>query len=76
MSPLTKQAWRAVQNDDSLLHQVYKAKYFPHSHFFDANLSPNPSYAWRGMWETKGILLMGGRWRIGEGRRETIWQDN
>lgn len=76
MALLTKQAWRIVQNETSLMHQVYKAKYFPNSNFFDAHLGPNLSYAWRGIWETKEILLRGDRWRIGDGSRVRIWQDN
>lgn len=45
ISFLAKQAWRVVQNEESLLHQVYKAKYFLHSHFFYAKLGHNPFYA-------------------------------
>ena len=43
---LAKQGWRLLQNTSSLIHKVYKARYFKNSSF----IGPN--------WE--GILLMHG----------------
>lgn len=41
---LAKQWWKILQNDKNLLHQLYKAGYFPHGHIFDAKLGTNSSW--------------------------------
>lgn len=40
---LAKQGWRILQNENGLLHQIYKARYFPHGTFFESKLGANPS---------------------------------
>lgn len=72
---LVKQGWRVIQNENSLLHRVLKARYFPHSTFFDATLGKSPFYKWRRIWEAKKYLVQGGRWRIGDGSRVRLWKD-
>lgn len=72
---LRNQAWQIIQNVNSLLHKVYKARYFPR-YFFFAKLGTKPSYALRGIWETREHLFRSGRWRIGEGNKVRIWHDN
>ena len=47
LAMLAKQGWRIVQCNDSLLYQCFKARYFPHSSFLEAKVSPNHSYVWR-----------------------------
>jgi len=74
-SLLVKQAWRVLKNEEFLLHQVYKAKYFPHCSFFESKLGFNPSYAWKGIWEARKILLKGYQLRIGNGNTARIWED-
>ena len=41
---LAKQGWRIIQNLNSLLHKVLKAKYFKRSCFMEAQLANNPLY--------------------------------
>lgn len=53
---------------NSLLHKIYKARYFPNGEFFAANLGVNPSHAYRGIWDAKKKDLMRGKiWRIRDG---------
>lgn len=33
---LVKQGWRILKDDQSLLHKIYKARYFPHFSLFDS----------------------------------------
>lgn len=48
---LGKQFWKILTNDSTLLHQVYKAKYFLNTSFMETKLGPNPSYTWRGIFK-------------------------
>lgn len=73
---LVKQGWRFIQNEDSLLHCVFKVKCFPSSHLYDAKLGQNPSNAWRWIWEAKKYLFRGYRWSIGYRSRVRKWQDS
>ena len=41
---LAKQGWRILKNPNSLLHSVFKAKYFAKVSFMDAQLGRSPSY--------------------------------
>lgn len=64
---LAKQGWRIMTHPASLLASVLKVKYFPNSDFLSANLGNNPSYVWKSLWATKGILKQGVCWRVGNG---------
>ncbi|XP_057250760.1 uncharacterized protein LOC130591453 [Beta vulgaris subsp. vulgaris] len=72
---LGKQAWRLATHKGSLIEQVLKAKYYPHSSFMDAELGSNPSYTWRGIWEARWVLRRGVRWRVGDGEKIRVWHD-
>ncbi|XP_042965942.1 uncharacterized protein LOC122299620 [Carya illinoinensis] len=72
---LAKQGWRLVTQSKSLLYQVFKAKYFPKGEFLDSKLGHNPSYAWRGIWETRVFLKQGCQKRVGDGKNIRIWHD-
>ncbi|KAL0388103.1 UNVERIFIED_CONTAM: putative mitochondrial protein [Sesamum radiatum] len=47
---LAKQLWWLLSRPDSLVSKVLKAKYFPRSHLFEAQLGARPSYTWRSIW--------------------------
>lgn len=67
---LAKQAWKLVQQTDSLFYRIYKAKYFPTSTFLDAEMGHNPSYVWRSLLSAREVILAGSKWQVGNG--ETI----
>jgi hypothetical protein len=51
---LARQAWRIMQNSESLSTKFLKAIYFPNGKFLDADLGSKPSQIWRGIldgWE-------------------------
>ena len=72
---LAKQCWRLLKEEDSLLHKVFKAKYFPKCSFLEAYRGANASYTWRSLWGAKSLLREGLQWRIGDGRKMMVWDD-
>ena len=72
---LAKQGWRIIQNPNSLLHRVLKAKYFKSTSFLEAQVGNGPSYTWRSLMEAKSVVERGMRWNIGNGRSIDIWRD-
>ncbi|KAL0390869.1 UNVERIFIED_CONTAM: putative mitochondrial protein [Sesamum calycinum] len=72
---LAKQLWRLLSRPESLVCRVLKAKYFPHTHLFDAQLGTRPSFTWRSIMAAMHLLRSGCRWRIGTGHSVNIWTD-
>ena len=64
---LAKQAWRLLQNKNSLLYRVFKPKFFPHCSIMKATKSQAGSHAWRSILKGKEVLKEGMRWRVGDG---------
>ena len=71
---LAKQAWRLMNNRESLFYKVFKAKFFPHCSILEAQDSASGSYAWRSILRGKDVILEGACWRVGNGRSIKIWQ--
>ena len=72
---LAKQAWRLLHNKDSLLHRVFKSKFFPNCSFMEAPDSSSGSCAWRSILKGREVLARGARWRVGNGKSIKIWDD-
>jgi hypothetical protein len=72
---LAKQGWRIVQDPNSLVSQVLKAKYFPQGSFLLSEVGTRPSFVWRSLLSAKELLMEGLVWRIGDGKSIKIWQD-
>ncbi|GMI66103.1 hypothetical protein HRI_000279600 [Hibiscus trionum] len=72
---LAKQGWQLLTNPDSLISKVLKGRYYPTSNFLNASLGSNPSYTWKSIWCTRGLLEKGYGWRIGDGKSVNIWTD-
>ncbi|KAA3464007.1 reverse transcriptase [Gossypium australe] len=75
LSLLAKQGWRLLLYPDSLVAQVFKAKYFPDSNFLNSRLGNSCSYVWRSIWATKDTLQKGLMWRVGTGQGISISED-
>ncbi|XP_040956169.1 uncharacterized protein [Gossypium hirsutum] len=73
---LAKQGWRLINYPNSLLTRVLKAKYFPNSDFFKAQLGNLPSFTWKSIWAARGLLDNGRCWRVGRGDQISIWGDS
>jgi len=73
---LAKQVWRFHTNPGSLIARCYKAKYYPNTDIFQASIGNNPSYAWRSIQNSVWVIQKGSCWRIGNGNKIRIWEDN
>jgi hypothetical protein len=50
-----------------------KGKYYPRSSILEASCGNRPSYAWRSIQGSCGLLKVGLIWRIGNGNKVKIW---
>jgi ribonuclease HI len=75
LAMIAKQGWNILTKPHSLVAKLYKARYFPNSSLFDAKIGHNPSYAWRGIWKARQILMHGCRWSIGSGDNIRVMND-
>lgn len=72
---LAKQAWRILNNPNSIISRIDKAKYFPSSDFLNSKLGYSPSYAWRSIHSSIEVIKKGTKWRVGNGKLIHIWED-
>jgi hypothetical protein len=70
---LAKQMWRMMQNPESLVGLIMKAKYFPNNSILEAKLGTRPSLVWKSLLASKELLLNGVIWRIGNGKDVRVW---
>ena len=73
---LARQAWRLLQDPNSLSARVLKGRYYPHTDLLEANLGSHPSQVWSSLLELRDILALGLIKRIGSCVNTQIWQDN
>lgn len=59
----------------TLMHQLFRAKYFPNSNFMESMLGPPPSYTWHGILDARLILKEGCWWRVRMGDGINLWSD-
>lgn len=72
---LARQGWRLINDNNSLLSRMLKARYFPRSDFIGAKIGFQPSYAWRSLLRGREILAAGTRWCVGNGTRIRVFGD-
>ncbi|XP_019085523.1 PREDICTED: uncharacterized protein LOC109126439 [Camelina sativa] len=72
---LAKQYWRLFQHPTSLMARVLKGRYFSNKHPLMAKKPYNPSFAWRSIFSTKGLVEHGARWAVGSGNSISVWRD-
>jgi hypothetical protein len=70
---LAKQRWRIIQNLDSLVGSILKAKYFRRRSLLEAQIGSRPSFAWRSLLGATDLLKEGLFWRTGNGKDVKIW---
>jgi hypothetical protein len=73
---LAKQAWRMVTNPGSLCARVLRARYFKEGDFLTARCPKRASYTWRSILHGRELLKEGLIWRIGNGEKVSVWEQN
>lgn len=73
---LTRQAWRILQEPNSLSTQILKDVYYPSVSILDAEVGKHPSQVWQSIVEGRDTLMLGLVKRIGSGEDTNIWLDN
>ena len=72
---LAKQVWRLLHEENSLVHKILKARYFPNGQLMTAALGSKPRFMWRSLWGAWDIIQQGSRWLIGNGEKVRMWED-
>ena len=73
---LAKQGWHLLQQPNSLVARIYKARYYPNMEFMQASVKPNSSYCWHSVAASRSIIARGARWRMRDGLQIRIWEHN
>lgn len=73
---LVTQAWRFLQQPESLAFRVFQACYFPNDDFLCARIKTNSSHVWRSIVEARNVIFKGCRWQVGDRSSIKIWRDN
>jgi hypothetical protein len=73
---LARQAWRLIQNPNSLAARLMKAIYYPRGNLIDTVFRAQASPVWHGIEHGLELLKEGVVWRIGDGKSIRTWRDN
>jgi hypothetical protein len=73
---LAQQAWRLLQNPETLNAQILKAVYYPNTDLLNASLGAHPLQVWRSILEGRDIMLPGLVRRIGIGEQTRACDEN
>jgi hypothetical protein len=64
-----------LQQPNTLMARIFKAKYFLHSSFMESSLGSRLSFAWRSIFSAKDLLQQGLIWRVRNGQNIQVWGD-
>jgi len=74
---LGRQAWRLVQDPNSLWTKVVKGIYYPQGEFWRAGKGSRPSWGWQSLLIGRETIESETRWLVGDGKqiriREDVW---
>lgn len=72
---LVKQSWRILQNPNTLLAHVYKAKYYAKTTLLQVPKRRTSCYAWKSILKGSELIKHGLRWIVGNGEKNQVWTD-
>ena len=73
---VAKQSWRIIQDSESLMARVLKARYLKHEDFLNAKIGTNLSFIRRSILWGRKIILKSTRWRIDSGEDVQVYNSN
>ena len=73
---LSRQAWKLLNETESLSARLLKAIYYPDVSLLQAELGSHPSQIWRAILDGRDVLAQGVVRRIGDGASTRIWDHN
>ena len=72
---LAKQAWRLLDNPESLCARLLQAKYCPNGNLLDTIFTGNSSAVWKEIEHGLKLVKKGIIWRVGDGSSIRTWRD-
>ena len=75
LAMLAKQAWRLLENPDSLCATILRVKYYPDGDLLNTDLKKGSSFTWQSIMVGVSSLKRGHIWRVGNGQNIDIWED-
>lgn len=75
LAMLGKHVWNFIQNPESLVARIFKARYFPNTHVLNAVRNGGSSFIWSGICAAKDELKKGFRWVVGNGKHIHVGSD-
>jgi hypothetical protein len=72
---LAKQVWRLLQNPDSLVAKIFKAKYHASCSILEAKVGKKTSLVWRSLMLAQEVIKRGAIWRVRDGKSIKVWGD-
>ena len=75
LAMLAKQAWRLLENPDSLCATILRVKYYPDGDLLNTDLKKGSSFTWQSIMAGVSSLKRGHIWRVGNGQNIDIWED-
>ncbi|PRQ27069.1 putative reverse transcriptase zinc-binding domain-containing protein [Rosa chinensis] len=73
---LAKLGWKVITDHNNWWVEIVRKKYLWKFSFFDVPKQPHQSFAWKGILDSRDIILKGMRWIIGNGRNIKFWTFN
>ncbi|KAK2661076.1 hypothetical protein Ddye_007609 [Dipteronia dyeriana] len=73
---LAKQGWRLVNNPDSLVARVLKARYFHSDSFLSWSIGSRSYCVWKSIFWGREVVLKGIRCSVGDGRNIVVYKDS
>ncbi|XP_028092237.1 uncharacterized protein LOC114292475 [Camellia sinensis] len=72
---LSNLGWKMLNEDNTLWVEVLKTKYLGQQPFLSKGKGKSISHTWKGILNTRDLLVKGIRWKLGRGSKVRVWKD-
>jgi hypothetical protein len=73
---LAKQVWRLLQQPDSLVARIFKAKYHSSSPILEATMGKKLFLVWSSLIAAQDVVKRGAIRSVGDGKSIKVWGDS